>query len=365
MSLEGIFEQEFDKLKLRKIKLKTDPKKPLLPYEGFILKEAPVPFKDPGTTLRSKTGGFLSKVGQAYQDLEASSEKFKKFGEGDLSVLKDVGISMLEKQLDLDTNKVSVFGKKGYDLVEYTLGDEITTEGVNQMMEDLINVFEAGPTGNRQTWSGLKPGQEIKRNPRSRTPKHGKVQDVPDYGPWHRLNWLVRDEKTGRFRKIERKDVPPEFIPGPPGPGTPGPGDTKPEPEPKPNVKRIKLLLKIVKKDSATQAGVPYVLIPANEETKQIMQEKNLSYAKFVKHIDTQSQVENATILDNSGKIHFYNLENKYVPEFSETVNYVYKSPYYRMGPHSPRELIIMFDPVTGAPVTTPAKKGTPPPSSP
>lgn len=352
MSLEGIFEQEFEKLNLRKVKLKTDPKKPLLPYEGYILKEAPTPGKDPGTTLRSKTGGFLSKVGQAYQDIGAASEKFKEFGQGNLGVLKDVGIKMLEKQLDLDTNKVSVFGKKGYDLVEYTMEvGESVSESVENIMNGLLHIYEAGPTGNRQTWSGLKPGEEIKRHPRSRTPKHGKVQDVPDYGPWHRLNWLVRDEKTGRFRRIEQKDVPPEFIPQPaPGPSpAPAPGPSPaPEPTPEqPNVKRIKLLLKVIKKDNMVQAGVPYVLVPANEETKKKMQEMNLSYAKFIKHISTSSQVEDATILDNSGKIHFYDLKNKYVPEYSETVNYVYKSPYYRMGAHSPRELTIMFDPAT------------------
>ena len=359
MKLDGLFENEFEKL--RKVRLKTDPKKPLLEYEGYILKEAPAPHKDPGTTLRSKTGGFLSKVGQAYQDLGAASEKFKRFGQGDLGVLKDVGIGMLEKQLDLDTNKVSVFGKKGYELVEYTMdvGESVPTEGVDKTLDSLIGIYEArpsaapvgqsrpgtGPTGNRQTWSGLKPGQEIKRRDTPRTPKFGKIQDVPEYGPWHRLNWLVRDEKTGRFRKIDPKDVPPQFKPDPVGP--------QPQPEP-PSAKRVKLLLKVIKKDSMTKAGIPYVLIPANDETKNKMKAMNLSYAKFIKHISTQSQVENANILDNSGKIHFYNLSNQYVPEYSESVNYVYKSPYYRMGAHSPRELTIMFDPTTGASTAKP-----------
>lgn len=39
MKLDGLFEREFSELKLRKIRLKTDPKKPLLEYEGYILGE--------------------------------------------------------------------------------------------------------------------------------------------------------------------------------------------------------------------------------------------------------------------------------------------------------------------------------------
>ena len=39
MKLDGLFEHEFDKLQLKKVRLKTDPKKPLLEYEGYILKE--------------------------------------------------------------------------------------------------------------------------------------------------------------------------------------------------------------------------------------------------------------------------------------------------------------------------------------
>lgn len=39
MKLDGLFENEFDKIQLKKVRLKTDPKKPLLEYEGYILKE--------------------------------------------------------------------------------------------------------------------------------------------------------------------------------------------------------------------------------------------------------------------------------------------------------------------------------------
>ena len=79
MSLEGIFEQEFLKLNLRKVKLKTDPKKPLLPYEGYILGE--------NKRFPKLCEGILSKIGRGYQKLAANSLKFKQLGQGDLSVL--------------------------------------------------------------------------------------------------------------------------------------------------------------------------------------------------------------------------------------------------------------------------------------
>jgi len=267
MKLDNLFDLEFKKLNLKKVRLKCDPAKPILPYEGYIIGEAPAtgalpvpgsssyPKPNPAatkTTLRQKTGGFLSKVGQTYQNLQKKAAAFKEFGQGNLGILKDVGVSMLEKQLDLDTNKVSVFGKKGYDIIEYIMEFDQPSESVEAVLNNLLNIFErkasaaptgqsrpgTGPTGNRQTWGGLKPGQEIKRRNTPRTPKFGKIQDVPEYGPWHRLKWLVRDEKTGRFRKIDPKDVPPEFIPDPVGPSpapAPGPGpSTGPSPGPSP-----------------------------------------------------------------------------------------------------------------------------------
>lgn len=338
MKVDGLIEQEYKKL--RKVKLFTDPKKPLLPYEGYILGEeskfakvyenlfskvASQPSSDPGTSVRSKVGGFLSKVGQTYQNIKSGSEKLKQLGQGDYGVLKDFGVSMLQKQLDLDTNKVSVFGTKGHNLVEYTLTEEVVGESV-------VTVSEAAPVDLR--------GGAI----------FGAHVDV-----------FVVDEKTGLLRKAKPNEVPPIKIPNPPRPPKKRKPKPKPDPEEvKPKIRTVKLLLKVIKKDNLIQAGVPYVLVPANEETKKIMEQKNLSYAKFVKHMYTQSQVENASILDNSGVIHFYNLQNQYVPEYTEGVNYVYKAPYYVMGTSAPRQVTVVFDPSKNNSTTVPAAGGKP-----
>lgn len=342
MKVDGLIEQEYKKL--RKVKLFTDPKKPLLPYEGYILGEeskfakvyenlfskvASQPSSDPGTSVRSKVGGVLSKVGQTYQNIKTGSEKLKQLGQGDYGVLKDFGISMLQKQLDLDTNKVSVFGTKGHNLIEYTLTEEVVGESV-------VPVSEAAPVDLR--------GGAI----------FGAHTDV-----------FIVDEKTGLLRKAKPNEIPPIKIPTPPKPPKKRKPKPKPTPEPgpeevKPKIRTVKLLLKIIKKDNFIQSGVPYVLVPANEETKKAMEQKNLSYAKFVKHVYTESQVENASILDNSGLIHFYNLQNQYVPEYSESVNYVYKAPYYVMGTSAPRQITVVIDPSKNKTGTVPATGGKP-----
>lgn len=364
MKLDNLFGIEFKKLDLKKVRLKSDPAKPILPYEGYILGEAPTKihskrgmFPIPATvtplapedaapkppefakktTMGQKTGGFLAKVGQTYQDLEKGAGKFKELGQGNLGILKDLGVSMLQKQLDLDTNKVSVFGTKGYDLVVYTLTEQHVVENVDTILNKLISFYEAAPVD-------LRPGAIF-----------GDYTDV-----------IVVDRKTGVLRKAKPDEIPPIKIPNPPKPPKKRKPKPKPTPQPepeeiKPKTRTVKLLLKIVKKDNLIQAGVPYVLIPANEETKKAMEQKNLSYAKFVKHVYTESQVENASILDNSGQIHFYNLQNQYVPEYTEDVNFVYKAPYYVMGTSAPRQVTIILDPAKDkTATTTPASSNTP-----
>lgn len=79
MKLDGLFEHEFDKLQLKKVRLKTDPKKPLLEYEGYILKE--------DRKFLKMHEGILSKIGHGYQKVLSASQKLKALGQGDIGVL--------------------------------------------------------------------------------------------------------------------------------------------------------------------------------------------------------------------------------------------------------------------------------------
>ena len=80
MKLDGLFENEFDKLQLKKVRLKTDPKKPLLEYEGFILKE--------NRKFLKLHEGILDTIGKSYKKLEAASERVKAIGKGNLGQLR-------------------------------------------------------------------------------------------------------------------------------------------------------------------------------------------------------------------------------------------------------------------------------------
>jgi len=124
--LNKVFEDQYKTLPLKKVRLKTDPKFDKLPYEGYILAEAPVPApapapvaKPPGKTLPGKVGSFIKGVAGAYEGLKSGAEKFKGFGQGNISVLAEImgtyGEKLLQSALDKSTLKLSLFGKKGYN----------------------------------------------------------------------------------------------------------------------------------------------------------------------------------------------------------------------------------------------------------
>jgi len=126
--LNKVFEDQYKTLPLKKVRLKTDPKFDKLPYEGYILAEAPIPpgpgiptaaqKLPPGKSLASKAGGFLKDITGAYEGLKSGAEKFKQFGQGNISVLAEImgayGEKLLQSALDKSTLKLSLFGKKGY-----------------------------------------------------------------------------------------------------------------------------------------------------------------------------------------------------------------------------------------------------------
>ena len=126
--LNKVFEDQYKTLPLKKVRLKTDPKFDKLPYEGYILAEAPIPTGPgiptaapklpPGKSLASKAGGFLTKVDKAYTGIKSGAQKFKEFGQGNISVITEImgayGEKLLQSALDKSTLKLSLFGKKGY-----------------------------------------------------------------------------------------------------------------------------------------------------------------------------------------------------------------------------------------------------------
>jgi hypothetical protein len=97
--LNDIF--EYQEKQLKKVRLKTDPKFDKLPYEGYVLSEQiPIPqpsiqsqpqTKPSKTSIKSKVGGFLQKVGKGYEALQRGGSQARALGRGDFSVLKDWG----------------------------------------------------------------------------------------------------------------------------------------------------------------------------------------------------------------------------------------------------------------------------------
>lgn len=128
--LNKVFEDQYKTLPLKKVRLKTDPKFDKLPYEGYILAEAPAPVaaaNPPGKSLASKAGSFMKGVAGAYEGLKSGAQKFKELGQGNISVLAEImgayGEKLLQSALDKSTLKLSLFGKKGYS-TGYILRDD-------------------------------------------------------------------------------------------------------------------------------------------------------------------------------------------------------------------------------------------------
>ena len=291
---------------------------------GVDLKEASVP----GTTLRTKAGALATKIGSDYNKLNAAVQGFDKFSKGDLSTLSTVGDKLLGKQKDLDTNKVSMFGKKGYQSFKITdtsviakfYRDEAAQEPVKNEytindIDNLIDLYEAGKTGNRQSKKRAS-GKEIIRPKRSRD--IGREQNVPDPGAIKKLSYTTGRNERGRFARMS-DEVKPD----------PKPEEVKPAPKPQPDpnlperTRLTELKFKIIKKDNIVQKGIPYVLMPDNKDTIELLRDNGIAYAKFVLDSDLSAQ----------GKLYFYQGNGVYLPDYTkEYMPFVYKNPDYVAG---------------------------------
>jgi len=299
---------------------------------GVDLKEASVP----GTTLRTKAGALATKIGSGYSKLNAAVQGFDKFSKGDLSTLSTVGDKLLGKQKDLDTNKVSMFGKKGYqsfiisDISVISTFYSSATAGLSPALaaqaglrpaleaqepvkneytindiDNLIGLYEKFPSQP----PGTPPNKYWRRDasPRGK----GKLRELPNAGVVKPLPYTTGRDAKGWFARMTDPGKPDEVKP-----------DPKPQPDPTlPERAQVKeLRFKIIKKDNIVQKGIPYVLMPADENTINILLEHGITYAKFVIPAD----------LSAHGKLYFYQGNGVYMPKFTkEYMPFVYQNPHY------------------------------------
>ena len=151
--LEKIFEEQ---QKLIQVTLSSDPAKKNKKYIGFLVNEQPATEPKIKTGVVGKAAQAAKSVGNAYNTLTKLNQGFSDISKGDLSVLEKIGNWYLEKLFDKQTSKVSLFGKKGYDIVllndqdilsklnnyTYTPKGTKVKEGFVNKIEKVIKLFE-------------------------------------------------------------------------------------------------------------------------------------------------------------------------------------------------------------------------------
>jgi len=295
---------------------------------GVDLKEASVP----GTTLRTKAGAFATKVGSGYNKLNAAVQGFDKFSKGDLSTLSTLGDKLLGKQKDLDTNKVSMFGKKGYQsfIIEDTEAikkfysaaiaaqEPVKNEYTINDIDNLIDLYEKS----RRRPAGDPPDMERIHKPRRIL--DAELKKKKDPGVITPVTWQLGQDERGRFAKMPGQVKPapnPEEVKPAPKPDEVKPAP-KPQPDPKPpeRVQLTQLKFKIIKKDNIVQKGIPYVLMPDDEKTIKLLRDHKIAYAKFI------ITKEFGAV----GDLYFYGKDGVYMPAYTSTqLPFVYQKPDY------------------------------------
>ena len=72
----------------------------------------------PNKTSMGQIGGAMRKIGTGFDKVKHAIATAKEFSKtGDFSILKDLGQQLLNRDKDMDTYKISLFGKKGYDRI--------------------------------------------------------------------------------------------------------------------------------------------------------------------------------------------------------------------------------------------------------
>ena len=106
--------------------------------------------------MLGKAAQAAKSVGNTFNTLNKLNQGLSDISKGDLSVLEKIGNWYLEKLLDKQTSKVSLFGKKGYDVIllndkdilsklnsyTYTPKNTEAKEGFVNKIEKVIKLFE-------------------------------------------------------------------------------------------------------------------------------------------------------------------------------------------------------------------------------
>jgi hypothetical protein len=151
--LEKIFEEQ---QKLIQVTLSSDPAKKNKKYIGFLVNEQPATEPKIKTGVLGKAAQAAKSVGNTFNTLNKLNQGLSDISKGDLSVLEKIGNWYLEKLLDKQTSKVSLFGKKGYDVIllndkdilsklnsyTYTPKNTKVKEGFVNKIEKVIKLFE-------------------------------------------------------------------------------------------------------------------------------------------------------------------------------------------------------------------------------
>ena len=151
--LEKIFEEQ---QKLIQVTLSSDPAKKNKKYIGFLVNEQPATEPKIKTGVLGKAAQAAKSVGNTFNTLNKLNQGLSDISKGDLSVLEKIGNWYLEKLLDKQTSKVSLFGKKGYDVIllndkdilsklnsyTYTPKNTEAKEGFVNKIEKVIKLFE-------------------------------------------------------------------------------------------------------------------------------------------------------------------------------------------------------------------------------
>jgi hypothetical protein len=106
MKLDNIFEHEFAKIKLKKVRLNSDPAKPILPYEGYILGEHEK-FDNVYEGLFDAIKTVANTVGTGYKKLQTAADTLDKLGKGDLSVLASQNPAFQKQISETEIRKVA------------------------------------------------------------------------------------------------------------------------------------------------------------------------------------------------------------------------------------------------------------------
>jgi len=278
----------------------------------------------------SNASSFLKgvqKVGRVMSGLKSGADAAKRFtGEGDWSVLSNLGNQFLARVLDRQTDKISLFGKKGYtsvrivdENVKQILLRENISSKTDTIFEDAASNFLAVVNKDVQNYkkkkrgvknvtpAPIQPYKDSEGRVKNTTPSSNQSRDVKD-GNLQPTPPSSGTEALDFFKKPESGNKPPSR------------GPNKPKDDDQPDQEKIpELNFIIINQKFYGAKGTGYTLQPADEATKQVLANNNLEYALFVKKQDSDLDMV------NNGSLYFYQTNNVLNPKYTQqSLNFTY-----------------------------------------